>query len=121
MSPSARADSRRTSPGVRSFESASTSAGTPSRLPICPSAIAAAIALGQIGSRDGVPALVEALSNERTPGDVRRESARALGLIGDARAVPALRSALTAKDPYLSSIAFEALRRIDPQSATRPG
>ena len=82
---------------------------------------AAAIALGQIGSRDGVPALVEALSNERTPGDVRRESARALGLIGDARAVPALRSALTAKDPYLSSIAFEALRKIDPQSATRPG
>jgi HEAT repeat protein len=82
---------------------------------------AAAVALGQIKSRDGVPALVEALSNERTPGDVRRESARALGLIGDARAVPALRSALTAKDPYLSGIAFEALRKIDPQSATRPG
>ena len=82
---------------------------------------AAAVALGQIGSSDGVPALVEALSNERTPGDVRRESARALGLIGDARAVPALRSALTAKDPYLSGIAFEALRKIDPQSATRPG
>ena len=82
---------------------------------------AAAVSLGQIGSRDGVPALVEALSDERTPGDVRRESARALGLIGDTRAVPALRSALTAKDPYLSSIAFEALRRIDPQSATRPG
>ena len=82
---------------------------------------AAAVALGQIGSRDGVPALVEALSNEQTPGDVRRESARALGLIGDARAVPALRSALTAKDPYLSGIAFEALRKIDPQSATRPG
>ena len=82
---------------------------------------AAAVALGQIRSRDGVPALVETLSNEQTPGDVRRESARALGLIGDARAVPALRSALTAKDPYLSGIAFEALRKIDPQSATRPG
>jgi HEAT repeat protein len=81
---------------------------------------AAAVSLGQIGSRDAVPALVEALSDERAPADVRRESARALGLIGDSRAVSALRAALTAQDPYLSSIAFEALKKIDPQSAKRP-
>lgn len=78
---------------------------------------AAAIALGQIGSRDAVPVLVETLSNTRTPDDVRREAARALGLIGDPAAVPALRSVLTHRDPYLSRIAFEALRRLDP---TRP-
>jgi HEAT repeat protein len=82
---------------------------------------ASAVALGQIGSREAVPALIETLSNERASGDVRREAARALGLIGDPSAVPALRSALKAKDPYLSSIAFDALRKIDLQSATRPG
>lgn len=82
---------------------------------------AAAISLGRIASRESVPALVEALSDTRAPSDIRRECARALGLIGDARAVPALRSALAAQDPYLSRIAFEALRKIDPQSATSPG
>jgi HEAT repeat protein len=82
---------------------------------------AAAIALGQIASRESVPALVEALSDARAPSDVRRECARALGLIGDPAAVPALRSVLSAQDPYLSRIAFDALKKIDPQSATRPG
>ncbi|HVF45031.1 MAG TPA: HEAT repeat domain-containing protein [Pyrinomonadaceae bacterium] len=82
---------------------------------------AAAVSLGQIASPESVPALVEALSDERAPSDVRRESARALGRIGDARAVPALRSALASHDPYLSRIAFEALKKIDPQGATRPG
>lgn len=82
---------------------------------------AAAVSLGQIASRESVPALVEALSDTRAPSDIRRECARALGLIGDARAVPALRSALAAQDPYLSRLAFEALKKIDPQSATSPG
>jgi HEAT repeat protein len=81
---------------------------------------AAAISLGQIKSREGVPALVAALTNERAGDDVRRESARALGLIGDRSATPALRAALTARDPYLSQIALEALRKIDPNGATRP-
>jgi HEAT repeat protein len=81
---------------------------------------AAAVSLGQIGSRAAVPVLVETLSNARTPDDVRREAARALGLIGDPAAVPALRSVLTHRDPYLSRIAFEALRRLDPSTATRP-
>ena len=80
----------------------------------------AAIALGQMASREGVPALLDALSDPKAPDDVRRESARALGLIGDPSAVPALRAALDDRDPYLSRIAFEALRKIDPASATRP-
>ncbi|MFL6228475.1 MAG: HEAT repeat domain-containing protein [Pyrinomonadaceae bacterium] len=80
---------------------------------------AAAISLGQIRSREGVPALVAALSNERVGDDVRREAARALGEIGDATASPALRAALTARDPYLSEIAAESLRKLDPNNATR--
>lgn len=79
----------------------------------------AAVALGQIKSRDGVPALVAALTNERAGDDVRRESARALGLIGDPAALPALRAASASRDPYLSQIALEALRKLDP-SAARP-
>jgi HEAT repeat protein len=79
---------------------------------------AAAVALGEIKSRDGVPALLAALTNERAGDDVRRESARALGLIGDPSASPALRAALTARDPYLSQIAAEALHRIEPGGAT---
>jgi HEAT repeat protein len=81
---------------------------------------AAAVSLGQIGSREAVPVLIETLSNSRTPDDVRREAARALGLIGDSAAVPALRTVLTHRDPYLSRIAFEALKKLDPSTAMRP-
>ena len=81
---------------------------------------AAAEALGLIGSRAGVPALIAVLTNERAGDDVRREAARALGLIGDPAAVEALRSVLTAADPYLSRLAFEVLRKLDPTNATRP-
>jgi HEAT repeat protein len=80
---------------------------------------AAAVALGQIKSREGVPALVAALTNERAGDDVRRESARALGLIGDPAAIPALRAAAAARDPYLTEIALEALRKLEP-AAARP-
>ena len=61
-----------------------------------------------------MPALINALANERAGDDVRREAARALGLIGDPSAIPTLRAALTARDPYLSEIASEALRRLEP-------
>jgi HEAT repeat protein len=81
---------------------------------------ASATALGLLGSREGVPVLIAALSNERTPDDVRREAAQSLGLIGDPSAIPALRAVLAARDPYLSRIAFEALRRLDPANSTRP-
>jgi HEAT repeat protein len=73
---------------------------------------AAAVALGQIKSRAGTAALVSALNNEKLPSDVRREAARSLGLIGDPAAEPALRAASTAADPYLSKLAYEALRKL---------
>lgn len=81
---------------------------------------AAAVSLGQIGSRFAVPALMSTLADEKAGDDVRREAARALGLIGDASAVPALKNVLTSRDPYLSRLAYEALRRIAPAEATRP-
>jgi len=81
---------------------------------------AAANALGQIRSRIVVPALISAMTNKRVSDDVRREAARSLGLIGDASAVQALRAALASNDPYLSRIAYEALRKISPAEAVRP-
>lgn len=73
---------------------------------------AAAVALGQIRSRAGTAALISALSNEKLDSDVRREAARSLGLIGDPTAVPALRTASTAADPFLSEIAYQALKKL---------
>jgi HEAT repeat protein len=75
---------------------------------------AVASALGRIGSRAGVPALLTALTNERFPDDVRREAAHALGVIGDPAAVPALRTASSAADPYLARTAYESLRKLAP-------
>src|SRR5215213_1793887 len=72
----------------------------------------AAIALGQIKSRAGTAALISALSNEKFPDDVRREAARSLGLIGDPAAIPALRAASTSSDPFLSQLAYDALRKL---------
>lgn len=80
---------------------------------------AAARALGQIKSRAAVPALITALSDERSPDDVRREAARSLGLIGDASAVAPLRAVLAARDPYLSRLAYEALLKIAPAEAAQ--
>ncbi len=73
---------------------------------------AAASALGEIRSRAGTAALVSVLNNEKLPDDVRREAARSLGMIGDPAAAEALKAATTAADPYLSQIAYEALRKI---------
>jgi HEAT repeat protein len=73
---------------------------------------AAAHSLGQIRSRAAVPALIAVLKDERAPDDVRREAANSLGLIGDREAVPALRAVWTARDPYLSRAAYEAILKI---------
>lgn len=81
---------------------------------------AAAHSLGQIRSRAAVPALGAVVTDERAPDDVRREAANSLGLIGDPSAVPALRAVLNARDPYLSLIASEALRKIASSEASRP-
>ncbi|MDT4895905.1 MAG: hypothetical protein QOH25_982 [Acidobacteriota bacterium] len=75
---------------------------------------AAARSLGQIRSRAAVPALIAVVTDERAPDDVRREAANSLGLIGDPTAIPALRALLTARDPYLSRIASEAILKIAP-------
>ena len=77
---------------------------------------AAAVALGQIKNRAGTPALIAALNNEKFPQDVRREAARSLGLIGDPAAIPALKSASTSEDPFLSELAFQALRKFSHES-----
>ena len=77
---------------------------------------AAAVALGQIKNRAGTPALIAAFNNEKFPQDVRREAARSLGLIGDPAAIPALKSASTSEDPFLSELAFQALRKFSHES-----
>ena len=74
---------------------------------------AAAAALGKIKSRAGTAALVSVVSNEKLASDVRREAVRSLGLIGDPSATAALRTVSTSSDPYLSQLAYEALKRIE--------
>lgn len=81
---------------------------------------AAARSLGQIGSRAAVPSLITVLEDERAPDDVRREAAYSLGLIGDQAAVAPLRAVMTARDPYLSRIANDALDKITRAEAKRP-
>ena len=82
---------------------------------------AAAVSLGQIGSRAAMPSLIAALEDEKTETDVRREAARALGSIGDPAAEPALRKSTTASDAHLALIAYEALRRISNLQKGLPG
>jgi HEAT repeat protein len=81
---------------------------------------AAALSLGQLKSRGGILALADVMSNRRVSDDVKREAIRALGLIGDLVVVPVLRAALTASDPYLSRLAYEALLKISPADAVQP-
>jgi HEAT repeat protein len=75
---------------------------------------AVARSLGQIKSRAGVPALLEALSDEKQVDDVRREAALALGAIKDPAAIPALQNATSSGDPYLAQAAFQSLQKINP-------
>lgn len=72
----------------------------------------AARALGQLKDSRATPALVIALGDKNSSDDLKREAALSLGNIGDARAVPALEAATAARDPYLSRIASEALKKI---------
>ncbi|MFN2530512.1 MAG: HEAT repeat domain-containing protein [Pyrinomonadaceae bacterium] len=75
---------------------------------------AVAIALGRIRSRAGTPALIATVTNDKLDSDIRREAARALGTIGDQTATAALQTVVTASDPYLSRIAQESLRKLNP-------
>ena len=81
---------------------------------------AAAHSLGEIRSRAAIPELTAVALDERVPDDIRREAATALSLIGDQRSVAAFRALLTARDPYLSRIAYLALIKLAPAEATRP-
>lgn len=80
----------------------------------------AARALGEIKSPSAATALAAIIASERTVNDVRREAAQALGQIGGPVALESLRNLLTSTDPYLSRIAYEALRRLEPSTATKP-
>ncbi|HEV7796852.1 MAG TPA: HEAT repeat domain-containing protein, partial [Pyrinomonadaceae bacterium] len=60
------------------------------------------------------------LQDDKAETDVRREAAVALGAIGDASAIPALRAVLTARDPYLSQSAHEAIGKISRSQQTTP-
>ncbi|HXM34743.1 MAG TPA: HEAT repeat domain-containing protein [Pyrinomonadaceae bacterium] len=81
---------------------------------------AAARALGEIGSRAGVPALIEALSSDLLADDIKREAAQSLGRIADRSAIPSLRAATLGHDPHLSRIAFEALHKIELNEPKKP-
>jgi HEAT repeat protein len=67
----------------------------------------AAAALGFLGDRDAVPALIELLAGDEKQ-QVRYEAARSLGRLGDRRAVAPLRHA-PANDPEIGVAVREAL------------
>jgi len=76
----------------------------------------AAVALGRVGGKAAVPALVEALGDPEA--QVRREAAKALGHIKDARAVPKVLAALRDPDANVRLYAAYALGEIkDPKAA----
>ena len=68
------------------------------------------VAMGEAGSPDALPALIEALRHEN--GNVRRLAASALGKIGDPRAVPPLLGCLDDEKPQVRQYAITALGRI---------
>jgi HEAT repeat protein/cyclophilin family peptidyl-prolyl cis-trans isomerase len=80
----------------------------------------AALAVGRVGLREGVPLLV-ALLNDSEP-EVRQMAAFALGLIGDRSARDALVTALGDESPLVQGSAAEALGLLgDPASAAPVG
>jgi HEAT repeat protein len=67
----------------------------------------AAKALGNIGSKEAVPALIDALkirSKDRTPAYLASQAAIALGKIGDPRAIAPLRALLGSREVTMQSI-----------------
>jgi ATP-dependent DNA helicase RecQ len=70
----------------------------------------AVVAMGEAGSSDALPALIEALCHEN--GNVRRLAASALGKIGDARAVPPLLGCLDDEKPQVRQYVITALGKI---------
>jgi ATP-dependent DNA helicase RecQ len=68
------------------------------------------VAMGEVGSPDALPVLIEALRHEN--GNVRRLAASALGKIGDPRAVQPLLGCLDDEKPQVRQYAITALGRI---------
>jgi HEAT repeat protein len=68
-------------------------------------------ALGSIKSHAAVGPLSAILADAKATGDLRREAATALGRIGGPESINALRSVLADPDPYVSAIAYEALKK----------
>ena len=67
----------------------------------------AALTLGGLGDKSGVPTMIEALS--KTAGHDRDNILIALRILKDRRAIPALRKALHDKSPYVRGIAVASL------------
>ena len=81
----------------------------------------AALAVGRVGLRDAVPALMKLLASDAEV-EVRQMAAFALGLIGDRTAVDGLRLALSDMSPVVQGRAAEALGLIgDDMSAVAVG
>lgn len=75
----------------------------------------AALTLGSLGDKGGVPTMIEDLS--RATGRDRDNVAVALRILKDERAVPALRKALKDKSPYIRGIAAAALGEVKAAAA----
>ena len=70
----------------------------------------AASALGRMGDKSAVPALIDALNNNVI------SAAEALGHINDKRAIPALMRALENPQRYIRRYAYEALEKMTKQN-----
>ncbi|MBE3072767.1 MAG: HEAT repeat domain-containing protein [Acidobacteria bacterium] len=77
----------------------------------------AALAIGRVGLRDGVPALIDRLKDPEP--DVRQMAAFALGLLGDGRASEALGALLADATPLVRGRAAEALGAVGATGAAR--
>jgi len=80
--------------------------------------IAAAWALGEIGNREAVPALMTALEDRKSPA-LRQQAADALGRIGDTLAVNGLIRALGDREREVRREAADALRKIGTPEAAK--
>jgi hypothetical protein len=75
----------------------------------------AVVAMGEAGSSDALPALIEALCHEN--GNVRRLAASALGKIGDPQAVQPLLGCLDDEKPQVRQYVITALGKIGDAAA----
>ncbi|MEK6525360.1 MAG: HEAT repeat domain-containing protein [Nitrospirota bacterium] len=83
---------------------------------------AAAVALGNIGQKESIPALIEALKTGRS--DLRAEAAKGLGLVGalhgDFSIIPPLLDALNTDDVAVKTEAAWALGKLPDKKAYEP-